>query len=380
MTKQKIEKDVERTILLNPGPATTSARVKTALIQEDICPREKEFGELLSKVREKCVRLVNGIGSHQAVLIPGPGTYSLESAVCALGAQGKKILILENGAYGARLQGICKAHTIDFDVIKLPWDEVFNASVVEDYLEKSKESYGALCLIHHETTSGLLNPLADFSTLAKRRGLKFFVDAMSSYAGLEIDLKKTPVDYLISSSNKCIQGMAGYGFVIVENDELERVISGPSLGFSLDLKNNAKNQIEKGEFLFTAPVQILYSLDEAFNEFFEEGAQRRFDRYRDMAIKMIDGMRSLGFKTLIKDNDFSFILTTFLEPTHPKFNFEDFHDFLYERGVTIYPGKIPVLNSFRVSNIGDLRESDIEFYIEKTAAYLERREIDELYV
>jgi 2-aminoethylphosphonate aminotransferase len=377
--QQRISKVLNRPILLNPGPATTSARVKSALVVADICPREEEFGELLKLVRQKVLRVVNAEKSHEAVLIPGPGTYAIETVLNGLGALEEEILILENGAYGLRMQQICQANNISHEVYKLSWDQPFSAALLESYLAQASKRFTTVCLIHHETTSGLLNPLEDIHAVCRKHNLKLFVDGMSSYAGVAIDLSSTPVDYLVSSSNKCIQGMAGYGLVIIKDSEVESILQGPSRGFSLDLKANLLSQTKRNEFLFTAPVQVLYALNEALDEFFEEGGHQRFDRYRTLATQMIKGMRELGFKTLVDDRHHSYILTTFLEPSSPQFNFEAYHDALLREGITIYPGKIPALKCFRISNIGDLNHRDIELFLEKTAQYLREFNVEELY-
>lgn len=376
MEQQKIHKDIRRTILLNPGPATTSERVKASLIQPDLCPREKEFGVLLSDVLSGIKKVVNANEDYESVLITGPGTAAIESTLLHLADEDKRILIVENGAYGKRMQDICEVYQIPYLKMDIAWDQVIDVDDLEAVIDQNP-NIGSVAFVHHETTSGLLNPLNAISQLCAKKKIKLFVDAMSSYAGIEIDLNATPVDYLVSSSNKCIQGMAGFGFVICQKSLLN--LGRTRRSFTLDLEANYKSQIHKGEFLFTAPVQVLYALNEALKEFFDEGINQRADRYANLYQIMRNGMLELGFREIIKKEFHSKILTTFLEPTHSNYKFEDYHDYLFARGVTVYPGKIPALNCFRISNIGQLEERDIQYFLKLTDEYLKVSCVESLY-
>lgn len=376
MERQLVNKEINRTILLNPGPATTSARVKASLVQPDICPREKEFGVLLSEVLSGIKKVVNANEDYESVLISGPGTAAIESTLLHLAVEGKRILIVENGAYGKRMQDICEVYQVPYLKMDLPWDQVINVELLEEIIDQNPD-ISSVAFVHHETTSGLINPLDEISKLCLKKKVKLFVDAMSSYAGIEIDLSATPVDYLVSSSNKCIQGMAGFGFVVCQKSLLN--LNRSRRSFTLDLEANYKSQVHKGEFLFTAPVQVLYAFNEALKEFFDEGIKQRADRYAKLYRTMREGMLELGFREIIKEQFHSKILTTFLEPTHTNYKFEDYHDYLFARGVTVYPGKIPALNCFRISNIGELEVKDIQYFLKLTAEYLKVSCVESLY-
>lgn len=367
---QTIKKEIKRNILLNPGPATTTARVKSALIEADICPRESEFGDVLARVKEKCLRVVDGNKSHQAILIGGSGTAAIEACL-SRATDDKKILILENGAYGERMAKICSALKISHHTIKFAWGDPLDHKLIENHLKQKANEYSTLAFIHHETTVGLLNDLPSLYQLAQQFQLTTLVDAMSSYAGIEINLKETPVDYLVSSSNKCIQGFAGLGICLVKNETLKTIRKYPQRSFYLDLIINFDAQEKTHQFAFTPPVQILYALEEALNEFFEEGGiKARAKKYADLYAVMVNGLEELGFKSLVAPKDHAKLLTAFRMPEITGFSFEGYHDYLYARGITIYPGKNAKENSFRVANIGDLTTKDMEIFLKETSNYL----------
>jgi 2-aminoethylphosphonate-pyruvate transaminase len=368
--KQTIHIDVRRNILLNPGPATTTATVKAGLIVPDICPRESEFGDLLGMVKEKTLRVVNAGSNYEAILLGGSGTAAVESCLSSCTNE-KAILILENGAYGDRMKKICDALKIKSHTIKSAWGDALNLDAVEAHLKTNAKDYSVIAFIHHETTVGILNDLSKINQLAKKYQLRTLVDAMSSYAGIEIDLAVDDLDYLVSSSNKCIQGMAGLGMCIVKKETLNEIKNYPKRSFYLDLTQNFLAQEKTNQFAFTPPVQILYSLNVAFDEFFiEGGVKARAKRYSDLYELMLKGMTELGFETLVDKNLHSKILTAFKEPKIVNFSFEKMHDYLYQKGITIYPGKSAKENSFRISNIGELNTDDILEFLQGVAGYL----------
>ena len=374
--REFVKKSLERKILLNPGPATTSIRVKEAMIVEDICPREKEFGELFKTVGEKVKRVVNGDNNYECILLGSSGTGAMESCLssCAGGDDG--ILIVENGAYGKRMGQICDTLGIRRETIEFDWDKKIEWKKVDNFLGENAQKFRVVAFVHHETTTGILNSLSSLHKLAKKYNLVSLVDAMSSYAGIPIDLKKNSVDYLVSSSNKCIQGMAGIGIVIAKLKELEAIKDFKKKSFYFDLYKNFISQKEQGQFLFTPPVQILYSLNVALDEFFEEGGiVARSERYAGLYQLMFEGMCKLGFKPLFEEENNSKILTTFFEPEDSRYQFDDMHDFLYQRGITIYPGKIGDKKTFRISNIGQLNQGDLNLFLQYMEDYLNEKGI-----
>ena len=373
--KQIIKKELERKILLNPGPASTSVRVKKALITPDICPREKEFFLLLQEIKKKSLIVVNGTESYECILLGSSGTGAIESTLGSCVDSTDKILIIENGAYGRRMKQICDNLSISSEVIAFKWNTPIDPKKIDEILSKKAEKFRVLAFVHHETTSGVMNPLSEICSLAKKYQLVCLVDAMSSYAGIPIDLTIDSVDYLISSSNKCIQGMAGVGIVIAKSSELDAIKYFPKKNFYFDLYQNYISQKETGQFLFTPPVQILYALHEALDEFLEEGGTSRFARYARLHKLLYHGMKKLGLSPLLDESVNSKILTSFMEPDHPHYSFEIMHDYLYERGITIYPGKLDTEKTFRISNMGDLHEEDIQNFLQVINNYLKESDI-----
>jgi 2-aminoethylphosphonate aminotransferase len=371
--KEVINKSIERKVLLNPGPATTSARVKSALITEDICPREKEFGDLLFDVRQKVTKVVNAGPNYEGILLGGSGTGAIESCLSSCTNTDDGILIIENGAYGKRMKQICDNLGIFSQVIRFEWGQAIDWKEVDQFLSKNNNKFNVLAFVHHETTTGILNSISEFKSVADKYKMVSLVDAMSSFAGIKIDLVEDDVDYLISSSNKCIQGMAGLGIVIVKASELERIKGFKKKSFYFDLYANFLSQKEKNQFLFTPPVQILFALNAALDEFFEDGGVKaRASKYSSLYEEMYEGMCNLGFVPLLEEKDNSRILTTFLEPEDKNYNFESMHNYLYFRGITIYPGKVAEKKSFRISNIGQLGSEDIQLFLQHIGEYIDQ--------
>lgn len=374
--EELISKHINRKILLNPGPATTSARVKRALLVEDICPREEEFGNLICNVRKKSKDVVFGDDKYETILLGSSGTGAIESCLRSCVDTDDRILIIENGAYGKRMKLICDSLGINHEVYSNDSSLEIDLDKLETFLTKNSERFRVLAFVHHETTTGILNPLSKLQNLAEKFNLVSLVDAMSSYAGIIIDVNVNKVDYLVSSSNKCIQGMAGLGIVIAKASELSKISNFEKKSFYFDLYENYLSQKEKKNFLFTPPVQVLFSLNEALDEFFEEGGiQKRSLRYAELYKVMFDGMCSLGFRPLVKEAINSKILTTFFEPNDEHYSFDNMHDFLFQRGITIYPGKIEDKNTFRIANIGELNIEDIQFFLQNIKEYLTHSEI-----
>lgn len=361
---------VKRNILLNPGPATTTDRVKQALIVPDICPREQEFGDLTKEVREKIVRVVNGTETHTAVMIGGSGTAGVEACLSSVIGKNDKVLVIDNGAYGKRGETIIKAYNIPHETLKLEWDVLPTAECVEAKINET-EGLTHLFFIHHETTTGMLNPLDELIALCEKYNLISIVDAMSSYASIPIDLQKTKVDFLVSSSNKGIQGFAGLSFVVSNLKRLEATREIPPNNLYLNLWGNHTCLEKTNQFQFTPPVQVIYALNEALDEFFEETMEGRYKRYCDCYDVMLQGMKDLGFKCLLPEEQHSKMLTTFYDPDVAEYDFDKMHDFLYERDITIYPGKVASLDTFRIANIGDLIPEDMKLYLKELANYLD---------
>ncbi len=366
-----------RNILLTPGPATTSQRVKQAQVVSDICPREIEFGRLQERVGQRLVEVVHGEGTHRAVLFAGSGTCAVEACISTLVPASGKILVVVNGAYGLRISEMCRIHLRPEQVLiyETAYNELPNLEDIARLLSGDR-AITHLVMVHHETTTGILNPMEKLSELTSKFGVKFIVDAMSSYAGIPIDLRNTSIDVLISSSNKCVQGIPGISFVICLDEILIRPADHQPRSLYLDLY--AQHQGFRGslQMRFTPPVQVLYALNTALDEFFEESQAARYARYCYCWEILVSGMRELGFRMAVPDLPQSKLLTTFLIPAHPNFSFNAMHDALLAQGFTIYPGKVEQIECFRIGNIGQIEPKDIEAFLHMLRRYLTEHSID----
>jgi 2-aminoethylphosphonate aminotransferase len=362
---------VHRNILLNPGPATTSDSVKRALVVPDICPREKEFCEIVQEIRSDLVKIAQGDQSYTCILFAGSGTSVMDAAINSVVPPGKKIAIINNGAYGERLVKIAKAYNLDYVEIKYEAGTKINISEIAAILKNDRQ-IACLAMIHHETTTGLLNPIKEIGRIVKENGAVFIVDTISSFAGIPIDIRDCQIDFMMSTSNKCIQGIAGIAFIICKKSELDKLKDYPPRSFYLNLYNQYQYFEKTGQSQFTPPVQILYALKQAIKEYFKEGGENRFQRYTENWKVLREGLLDLGFKLFHEADDESHILLTVYDPELPNYHFEAMHDYLYERGFTIYPGKIGNKNTFRLANMGAINAKDIRKFLKALGAYINR--------
>ena len=365
---------MKRNILLNPGPATTTDTVKQALMVPDICPREEEFGELTQSVLKKIVNVVNGQATHSTVIFAGSGTAAVEAALCSVVAEDGKILILDNGAYGKRAETIIQAYGILHRTFRIEWGDFPDINQIETVLKEDPQ-LTHFFIVHHETTTGMLNPLPELLELCEKYELDSIVDAMSSYAGLPIDLQNQPVDYLISSSNKCIQGMAGVSFVIANKEKLAATSNISPRNLYLNLWGNHSYIEQTGQFQFTPPVQIVYALNQALDEFFEETQTRRTSRYIKSYETLLEGIEQAGLEMLLPKSQHSKLLTAIVEPKSPKYDFMEMHDYFYENDITIYPGKGAKKDTFRIANIGSIDYRDMQKFNKFMLQYFQEKNI-----
>ena len=359
-----MKNDPERKILLNPGPATTSQRVKDAQVVSDICPREKEFGQVMHSICDGILKIGKGQDTHRVALFGASGTGAMEA--CMVSAIGKDdhVLIITNGAYGIRIKAICDnygiANTAMYSFGDYPEPERIREKLNEG-------NYTHLAIIHHETSTGMMNPLEEVAQICKETHTKLIVDAMSSFGAYPIDLAALGIDYLFSSSNKCIHGMAGLSFVIFHKDRTEE-LKANGRGFYFDVYKQWENLQQKDQLRFTPPVQTSYAFLEAIKEHEEEGLENRWKRYQANWQKLYDGFTALGFRPFLPlEQESKILLALMLDK--PGLDFNHFHDYLYAHGITIYPGVIPESKTFRVAVIGDLYEEDMDYVMEKVQAY-----------
>jgi 2-aminoethylphosphonate aminotransferase len=366
---------VKRNVLLNPGPATTTDTVKNAMVVADICPRELEFGELTLSVRNDLIRVAHGEKNHTCVMLTSSGTGGVEACLTSVVPHTKKVLLLINGAYGERMQKMCEGYRIDHVDYNQEWGLPLDLNIVESLLKKHQSEVSHIAFIHHETTVGILNPISEISLLAQKYNVETIVDAMSSFAGMEIDVEKDNIHYLVSSSNKCIQAMAGISFIIANKQSLSKTKEVAPRNFYFNLLDNHLYLEKNKQFRFTPPVQTLYALRQALNEYFEEGAKNRFARYAAMYEIMRKRVLELGLTFLVDEKHHAKLLTAIHDPKSSAYSFDEMHDYLYERGFTIYPGKVGNINTFRLSNIGAIYPKDIEEFLVVFETYLRSKKI-----
>lgn len=351
-------------ILLTSGPLTTSQTVKEAMLT-DWCTWDEDYNlHIVEEIRKSLVSLATQhTGDYTSILLQGSGTYCVEAVIGSVIKPGDKLLILSNGAYGDRMGNIAEYHGISYDMLAFDETEQVSVSYVDDYLSHNAE-ITHVAVVHCETTTGVLNPLKEIAHLVKMHGKKLIVDAMSSFGGVPLDVHELGIDFLISSANKCIQGVPGFGFIIARRSELLHC-KGVSKSLSLDIYDQWE-AMEKGhgKWRFTSPTHVVRAFKQAMDELAEEGGvEVRHNRYCENHRVLVDGMRSLGFQTLLPDEIQSPVITSFLYP-HADFNFKTFYTQLKERGFVIYPGKISQADTFRIGNIGDVHPEDFRQLIE----------------
>ncbi|MBI3456213.1 MAG: 2-aminoethylphosphonate--pyruvate transaminase, partial [Candidatus Rokubacteria bacterium] len=322
-------------ILLNPGPANTSPRVRQALLTPDLCHREPEFYQLMRECRERLVRAAGCAEAFAAVLFTGSGTAAVEATVCSAVPRGRSLLVVSNGVYGDRLVRIARAHGIPTEVLSyeiatpVPPDDV--GAALQAHPEVSH-----VAVVHHETTAGLLNPVADVARVATRAGRRVLVDAMSSLFGEPLDVSHEGIDFVAASANKCLQGIPGVSFVLGRRTALEALKGAPPRSVYLDLSSHYATQ-EQDNTPFTPAVQVLHAMREALVELEHEGVAARIARYAENARVLRRGMEALGFEILVPEGARSNILTMFRLP--PGLAYDPLHDAMKRRGYIIYAGQ-----------------------------------------
>lgn len=347
-------------LLLTPGPLSTSETVREAMLQ-DWCTWDKDYNEGIVTPIRKGLLAIAGLDEDEYtdVLLQCSGTYCVEATIGAAVKPTDKLLILANGAYGKRMAQIAEYYHIDHVLVSLHETELVTGEVARKALEANPD-ITHLSMVHSETTTGLLNPIEEVAEVLKGRNITFIVDAMSSFGGVPIDMKKLDIDFLVSSANKCIQGVPGFGFIIAKKDKLIAT-KGNARSLSLDIYAQWET-MEKGggKWRFTSPTHVVHAFYQAMKELNEEGGiVARSERYKQNHRTLVDGMRALGFKTLLPDASQGPIITSFLYPT-ADFDFHSFYDQLKAKGFVIYPGKISDADTFRIGNIGDIFPDDME--------------------
>lgn len=344
--------------LLTPGPLTTSASVKEAMLH-DWGSRDTAFIAINREVRERLVELAGGQGSHVCVPLQGSGTFAVEAMIGTLVPATGKLLILVNGAYGKRMARICDYYRRSYAVVEEPEDKPIDPAKVAATLA-ADAAITHVAVVQCETTSGVLNPVAEIAAVVAKAGRSLLIDAMSAFGALALDAREVTFDAVAASSNKCLEGVPGMGFVIVRKSALEQC-AGNAPSLSLDLHDQFVAMEKTAQWRFTPPIHVIVAFHQALKEHAAEGGVAgRGRRYAENCRILVDGMRALGFETLLPDHLQAPIIVTFHMPADPKFKFETFYDRLREKGFVIYPGKLTVADSFRIGCIGRLGAAEMK--------------------
>lgn len=339
-------------LLLTPGPLTTSRRVKEVMVH-DWGSRDGTFLRINTEVLAQVRDIVNGGDDFVTVPMQGSGTFAVEAMLTTLVPKTGCVLLLINGAYGHRARRICDIAGRAVVVHETPEDTPPDLAEVERLLA-GNTAITHVFAVHCETTSGVLNPIADIARLAARHGKRMLVDAMSAFGALPLDARTVTFDAVAASSNKCIEGVPGLGFVICRKAALEAA-AGQATTLALDLHDQWRAFEKTGQYRFTPPIHVIVSFHQALQEFLAEGGVAgRGRRYAENCRVLMAGMRDLGFEPLLPDHLQAPIIVTFRMPADPRFVFQSFYDKLKDRGYVIYPGKLTVADSFRIGCIGRL--------------------------
>lgn len=352
--------NLKRNILLNPGPSTTTDTVKMAQVVPDICPREKEFAQMMDGIRKDLVKIVHGNPEkYTSVLFCGSGTMNIDVCINSLLPEGKKVLIVNNGAYSARAAEICSYYGLPHIDLKFPADELPDLGLVEKTL-KENDDIALIHTTHNETGTGILNPIREIGALAHKYGAVFTVDTTSTYAMRPIDIEKENVDFCMASAQKGLTAMTGLSFIVGDRSIIEKSKNYPKRSYYCNLFLQYDYFEKTGEMHFTPPVQTIYAVIQAIKEYWEEGEKAKWDRHTRVFNAVNEGLDRLGFRQVIKPEWRAGLVSTAIYPDDTCWNFEKIHDYCYERGFTIYPGKISAADTFRLCALGSIDESDIK--------------------
>src|SRR5919108_198655 len=358
-----------RTVLLNPGPVNVSPRVAQALLRGDLCHREPEFSRLQGRVRELLCRAFAPTGDYTAVLLTGSGTAALEAASASSLSPQPKMLAINNGVYGARIAQMASIHGFDVVELHVPWTSPPDLGQVDRTLREDP-AIEVVSLVHHETTTGLLNPVAAIGEVVKLHGRVLLIDSISGLGGEEIDLATAGVGLCVGTANKCIQGLPGVSFVLVKDTEMQRMQDLPARTLYFHLPMLYAHQ-QRESTPFTPAIQVMYALDEAVQELLEEGVAQRIVRYRTAAHLLREGLESLGLKCLLPPDLRSNTITSLELPAG--FTYEALHDALKARGYVIYAGQGDLAaRVFRVANMGHLTVQQFKGFLAALTELLKR--------
>jgi 2-aminoethylphosphonate-pyruvate transaminase len=368
----EVVKPVNRNVLLNPGPATTTDTVKYAQVVPDICPRENEFVEIMNEVRRDLVKVVHAdLEKYSAVLFTGSGTIIQDVLVNSLVPEGKKICVVNNGAYSSRMVEIAEHYRIPCVNLEFPSTGLPDLKVVRDALENDND-IAVVATTHHETGTGVLNPVREIGRMAHDNGCIFIADTISTYGLLPINIEEANIDFCMSSAQKGLCGMTGASWTVGKIDEIVKSKTYPTRSYYCNLYMQYDFFERVGEMHFTPPVQVIYALHQAIREYWEEGEQARYERITQCWEAIHRGLTEIGLDYVIDKEIQGHLVVTVKAPEDERFDFTRLHDYCYERGFTIYPGKMFGLATFRLCNLGWITDKDIEdFFVVAKEAFRE---------
>lgn len=362
--------DVKRNILMNPGPATTTDTVKYAQVIPDICPREKEFCDIMHQMSQDLVKIVHGDPEKfVGVLFCGSGTMNIDVTISSLVPEGKKILILNNGSYSNRAVEVARAYHVAHIDMQLPIDRPINPEDVRKALDEDADIAVVYCCMH-ETGTGVLNPVREIGAIAHEHGCTMISDTTSTFAMIPIDIEKDNLDFIMASAQKGLQSMTGLSFIVGRESMIDASKDYPIRSYYTNLYMQHSFIREHGEMRFTPPVQTIYATRQALKEYFAEGEEAKWKRHQSVWAALYNGLEELGFHMAIKKEYQSRLVISVLCPTDPAFDFNEMHDFLYKQGYTVYSGKVAGIPMFRLCALGALVPEDIDGFFVHLREYM----------
>ncbi|WP_010255470.1 2-aminoethylphosphonate aminotransferase [Treponema primitia] len=361
-------RSVRREVLLNPGPATTSDSVKYAQVCADICPREQEFGDVMEWICRELSLMAGKPDRVETVIFGGSGTAADEVMISSCVPDTGKLLIIDNGAYGSRFAKIAGVYKLNFEIFKSSGFLPLDTDAVKTKLLEEKFTHFAI--VYHETTTGLLNPVPELCKFCHEHSITTIVDAVSAFAAIPIDMDRDNIDFMASTSNKNIQGMAGVAFVFCRKEALEATKNYPMRNYYLNLWDQYQNFKKTKQTRFTPPVQALYALRQAIIETKLETIEGRYARYSACWDHLVRGVKKLDLKMLVAEEAQSKLITAIIDPPSPAYSFETLHDLSRSYGFTIYPGKLSDANTFRIANIGDIKPEEMARFVTVLEEYI----------
>ena len=363
-------------ILLTPGPLTTSARTRQAMMV-DWGSWDERFNQLTASLCDQLLAIINGGASHHCVPLQGSGTFAVEAAIGTLVPRDGKVLVLINGAYGKRLAKICEVLGRSCSTFETGEDEPTTAADVERLL-RADDSITHVALIHCETSTGILNPLPEIARVVAQHGKRLIIDAMSSFGALPVDAQQIPFDALIAASGKCLEGVPGMGFVFARKEALASA-AGNSHSLAMDLFDQHSYMAKTGQWRFTPPTHVVAALHEALLQYNEEGGlPARHQRYAANCEALMEEMGKLGLRSFLPAAIQAPIITTFHAPKDPRYQFKEFYERVKAKGYILYPGKLTQVETFRVGCIGHVTPAQMREAVAAIGDVLREMEVLEI--